>query len=398
VQSGAVAEAHPLRQIQTLPALGLLLSAGALAKEPHCAPLGEVELRQILLQLRVTVELDDSATHRALVEELEERLPCADFAPSRQLWAEFLVHEALRAFAAGGDWQTPLGAAIRAFPQVDREVGPSHPMATWQPPPAEPAVGAPELAPAGLLLYVDGEGALALPPATGIHLVQKSDGRWWAGRLVEGEAIEQDWLRAPIQAPVHTALWADLSAFAGASGQAQSATPAADFFADPRSTGGGAGLRLAGRTSFRSPFGVAAEASVPVAPVSTAGAAEGRLGIAVSSGPAWASVGGGLADAAATEGAQVHHFRLLYPDVAIGARLLDPWSLELEASGGAAAAVQTGEARLGLVAPSKSWRPRIGIRASGTQAQLAQEGTDVRVRSSGWAIGAEVGATWSTER
>jgi hypothetical protein len=174
-----------------------LLLADALGA-PACKPLDEAGLRSLVFDAQSAIDRGDRAMNTQLVVEILDRVPCLQFVPSPREWSDFLVELAIARFAEQGDWQTPLGAALRLRPGIDRGVAAGHPMAEWTPPPAEPGTIP---VPPGDPVYVDGTLAADLPPVHGMFLVQRVHGESVASRLVVDEPVPADWLTERLRTP-----------------------------------------------------------------------------------------------------------------------------------------------------------------------------------------------------
>jgi hypothetical protein len=364
-----------------------------------CAPFDEIELRSQLLDLRSALELDQQATHDALVTRIVGRVPCLTFAPPSKLWAAFLVHVALRAFAADGDWEAPLDTALAIHPLVDRGVGPGHPMfARSHDVPADPPSSRGRPPPAGYLLFVDGDSAVAFPADGGVHLVQLFDGRFWASALLQGEGIPPGWAEGAIDPPPHVAVWVTLAGGAVGARSVQRAIPAAaDWFsARPRLS---PGFRLAAdaRTALRSPLGLGVAGDVHLTPDPRTTSAQARVSGTVSGRWGFAGAGAGvvLGVVVAGGGSEVQRLWLAFPCATVGVR--SP-SWEARAGLGVAPAVQLGEVEVALLRSGERWRLRLGGYASYRAARFEQvPATGIGVASSAWVVGATLGAAWSTE-
>lgn len=193
-----------------------LFVAVALADKPvkikpaDCEPLDEPSFRSFVLDAQAALDRDDAALNGQILVELDERLPCLTFAPAPRVWADLLVSKSIAAFAAQGDWQTPLAAAVRVRPQIDRGVGSAHPIGKWEPPAGEPPLSAGPL-PTGVVLWVDGVLATELPPVAGLHLVQRESGGQWVSRVLVNEPIADDWLTGQVVQPLKFVIDAQIS-------------------------------------------------------------------------------------------------------------------------------------------------------------------------------------------
>lgn len=182
--------------------LALLAPAQA---APECDPVDEEAFRTLFLDALAALDRDDAALHAQIVAEVRESLPCLTFAPPPRLWADFLVGVAVVEFAQGGDWETPMSAALRIRPSVDRLVSGAHPLNRWEPPAETPPPG-PAL-PEDARVWVDGTLATNLPPGQGLYLIQKEDDGWFETRLVENEVVTLDWATSPVERPPRTEMW-----------------------------------------------------------------------------------------------------------------------------------------------------------------------------------------------
>lgn len=160
-----------------LPIILLTASAVAAGEAPACASLAEADFRALVLDAQAAISL-------AIVE-----------------------------FGRGGDWEAPLAGALRVRPGVDRFVGPGHPIAEWQAPPAKD--GEPTAVPVGARVYVDGTvEPLAIPSSPGLRLVQRElDGRW--ATAVFSGPVPAEWLTAPIRGRAVVERWAVASVRVG---------------------------------------------------------------------------------------------------------------------------------------------------------------------------------------
>lgn len=362
-----------------------LLSLSPPAGASPCAPVSELAFRAGLLELRTALELDRPATHAALVDGLLDDVPCLAFAVPERLWAELLVHVALRRFTAGGDWEGPLDAALRLYPSVDRGVGPGHPL--FDHVPAGPAAEAGAPASSALLWWVDGSPALSIPGG-GVHLVQATDGRWWGGAVTLGAPLPVEWVRDPISPPPHLAGWVRTGVVGGPSLSAQRATPlAADWFPTGARASASGAILAAGRVAAWSPVGLAVDGRAALAGDPWL---EGRGCGAVALGRSFLGLGAGVARVGVHTGdAAVQWTWLPYPAATAGTARVGPRrTLELQLGGGGAAAVQSASAEVGWgpSGPGPAWR--VVGRADGAAAWFVQPGTAVRVHEQAWTLAA----------
>ena len=177
---------------------GIAIIAGVARAEPCTAGLDEVAFQTRILNAQTAADQAKPELHRHIVADLQARLPCLRFAPTPREWSEYLVLEALMEFGRGGDWQTPLDAAIALRPSVDRGVGEWHPFMDHAPAPAAPVRKV--VVPGGVNVYVDGESAAEIPVGSGVHLVQREEGGRWRTFVQRVDPVSIDWLVAPFPA------------------------------------------------------------------------------------------------------------------------------------------------------------------------------------------------------
>ena len=164
--------------------LGLFLPALADDEErpDSCEPLDASRFRDLLLQLQAGIDRGNLELSEQVIATMRHELPCLDFAPRSRQWAAYLVGEAVVRFAKGEDWEPAMATALRIYPNVDRGVSSRHPLASWEPP--APLSQGPRV-PSMVTVYVDGMRAEQLPPSGELHLVQRTDGRFWNTWLAE---------------------------------------------------------------------------------------------------------------------------------------------------------------------------------------------------------------------
>ncbi len=237
-------------------ALWLALASGPALAAPDCEPLTEGAFRDLSLLLRSGVDRGDADLVETMVAEFDAQVSCLVFAPDPHALADILVLRAIAAYAAEGDWETPMAAALRIWPAVDRVVSSRHPLATWEPP--EQAAPAP-LHETRDRLYIDGLPDQGLPPPGSMALVQRTDGTWWNSWLVTpATPLPEGWVDEPVQPPPHVAVRGLVSLMGGAVSRTQ--TP--DFDTDwlqtleaSDATMAGSGLSGGAVVTFHSPFG-----------------------------------------------------------------------------------------------------------------------------------------------
>ena len=88
---------------------------------------------------------------------------------------------------------------------MDRGVSSQHPLATWEPPPASPPLQITEV---GDGIYVDGLPAEELPPSREVHLIQRTDGRFWnTYRTGPNEPLPKGWEAQEVVQPPRVISW-----------------------------------------------------------------------------------------------------------------------------------------------------------------------------------------------
>lgn len=248
---------------------GWLLATPALGAPQECEPLDATGFRDLSVVLRSGVDRGDVELVAAVNQELDARIGCLVFAPEPHAIADVLVLKAIAAYAAEGDWQTPMAAAVRIWPGVDRVVSARHPMASWEPPesrddgvPANPRDR----------IYVNGLPADTLPPTDQLALVQRTDGTWWNSVWASpSEPLPSDWAQKAVVPPPHIGVRAITSLGLGPIARHQTPDFQTDWLQriDPTES---AALAAAGNvqllTTFYSPFGLYASGSLWLSGVS----------------------------------------------------------------------------------------------------------------------------------
>lgn len=268
----------------------LLSQASAASREDVCAPLEEPELRALVLDAQSSIDRGDIELPSNILGEVRERLECLAFAPEPRMWADLMVASAIVEFSRGGDWQSPMAAALRIRPAIDRGVGLGHPLAHWVAPPT-PAAGAP--VPSGVRLYVDGAPSPVLPPDDGLFLVQKTDGRYWNTLFIYNEPVPMSWVEAPVEQPPRIAAWGRLGFAGGTSSAQQLPSWLSDVYPNKKSRDPAASAHGDLMVTFFSPFGVQTHAMLTLWPTfDTDGwvsAIWARRGLSIGGGPGIAS-------------------------------------------------------------------------------------------------------------
>jgi len=234
----------------------LLLGTPALAA-PSCDDLDEQGFRDLLLQLQAGIDRGDLELSREVVDSFQEQIPCLTFAPEPRRWADMLIGEAIVRFAEGEPWEPVMATALRIYPAVDRGVSSRHPLAAWEPPKTDmPST----TAAAGDGVYVDGLPQRDVPSDEEVHLVQRTDGRFWNSvRTGPGAPLPTGWTAEPVEQPARIISWGAFGLGLGIASVDQAPTFVSDWTPTI-----GAGTRTApaiaahaqGQATFFSPFGV----------------------------------------------------------------------------------------------------------------------------------------------
>ncbi|MEQ1569503.1 MAG: hypothetical protein ABMA64_27955 [Myxococcota bacterium] len=226
-----------------------------------CTPMDDSELRSFVLDAQSAIDRGDIETPAAILKEIDRRVGCFTFVVPSRVWADLQVARAIVEFSSGGDWESPMAAALRIRPSIDRGVGPGHPLYRWEPPAPGPT-GPP--VPTGHRLYVDGLASPVMPPETGTYLVQKTDptGRTVNSRMLHDEALDPQWAAAPLELPPRIASWGRVGARFSGGSQLQDASWTSDVFPDVSPSAAGFALTGDTQVTFYSPFGVLAHGDV----------------------------------------------------------------------------------------------------------------------------------------
>ncbi len=275
----------------------LLASVGAAAP---CSSLGEAEFRSLLLDAQAAIDRADPDLQRTFVHELEHRIPCLAYVPTPREWSDYLLSLSLVRFGAGGDWQTPLRTALWVRPDLDRGVGASHPIATFDPGSA-PGVG--EALPAGRPVFVDGVRSDHLPPATGLHLVQRGEDGYWSSLVVVDRAVPAGWVDAPIERPLRWEGWITTSLRAGVTGLSQDPDARVDPAFVPAEDRADALLALAGdATVRRGALGATVDVGIGTVGLAQVQGSHLEAGLGLATDPVLVLLGAGVAGATVVEG------------------------------------------------------------------------------------------------
>jgi len=253
-------------------ALAVLIGPmAAVAQTADCTPMDEVDFRGLVLQSQAAIDRGDAELSTEILREIEQRLPCLTYAPPPRLWSDYLVSRAIDAFAAKGDWQSSMDAALWLRPTVERGVASAHPLARYEAKPKPEGAG--KAVPHSAEVYVNGLRAETLPPDHGLWLVQRRDGKWWSTQLVLDGEVSDSWLTTPVEGPPRIVIRMHVGGGLGARYTNMARRWEGDTF-DPddiwqsdylqdHNTRPVPMVHARGQTTFFSPFGVAGEVAHP---------------------------------------------------------------------------------------------------------------------------------------
>ena len=95
----------------------------------ECEPMDAAGFEERVAAARDALRGQSPTVHQAIVRDIVSRLPCLDFAPAPERWAELLVAMAIADFFLHEPWEPALATALRLHPEVDLLVGRGHPFA-----------------------------------------------------------------------------------------------------------------------------------------------------------------------------------------------------------------------------------------------------------------------------
>jgi hypothetical protein len=182
--------------------LVVLVSALALAAPPGCSPLDEAGLRALVAEAKAAVDRDDLVSYAERRKRLYQDLPCLEIPLPADVWARFLLDEAVVAYALGQRWEAPLGTALSLDPALPRGDLPPE-LRAWIPP--APAASAAPLASGAF--RIDGRSVSAAPvpvgtDLVGTHVVQRELDGELTTRVLQDEPFPADWRAEPLPEPV----------------------------------------------------------------------------------------------------------------------------------------------------------------------------------------------------
>ena len=349
--------------------------------ETSCTPLDQPGFRQAVVSARASIDAEDLDGFERWAAEIERSVPCLTFVPDPSDWGSWLVAVAAVDHFRGRDWQTPLGTALAADPGVDRLVGPGHENATWSPPPPHPSPGP---VPRGQVWFVDGQPAAELPPAAGLHLVQREAPGGLQSRLLRDAPAPAEWLPERERA-------AQLVGWVGATGGVTLQEQAVDSpgtYADDRSRGlpdGGVQVRIyAG-----APVGALVEFTTTLArPIDGLAAATVRL--------PWGAVGPGVVAVTVTrwEADAPTNDLLVAPALAAAAWTSGDRSVDAGGSLGLAPKFRHAALRAGITFPGRTLRARAGLEGRLAGAGYVQPGTERILSTTELRVAGQLGVVW----
>ncbi len=370
-----------------------LLVAVAAAWTVGCEPLTEADLADRIHGSLDAIHRADVEGHRAIIRDLEQRLPCLDYVPSPERWAELLVGIAIVEHAAGGDWQAPLATALRIDPDVHLLVGPTHPFRSWSPPIEG---GVPERAvPDGVRIYLDGELVEVVRDTAGIHLAQRRTGDGWTTLLLRGEAVPDAWFEEPDLATSGLRTHAVVELRPGYTRSGQAVEPEGSWLADQALPRPALGVGARARVGPGELPGLYADVRIPELPRSRF--ALGHAGLDLPVGSWVVQAGGGVGWHEAVDGDGAVLDVVAAPTVGLGVAAEVPRVDGL---------VQTtwvpGFARVGALGGfaigGGDLRPRVGVDGSWTRAAWEQAGQERSVHTTEACLAAVIGLDWRTSR
>lgn len=378
----------------------VLVLAIASAGAAPCEPVDELVFRSYVLDAQAAIDRGDVELPEAILDELDQRLPCLTFPPAPRMWADLLVAEAIVEFSRGGDWASPMAAALRIRPRIDRGVGAGHPLATWQPPVLD--LQGP-LAPPQATFYVDGLQTKRLPPDQGLWLLQKTDGRFWNTLLLRNEPLPEDWVMEPVISPPRLVAWVRGGILLGGGAITQSNDWGSDLYLTYRGLerpelawGGAADVQI----TFFSPLGVLAQGIAPWTLDGFSG--DGRInGVWTLGG---LSVGAGIGSSLIVtyEGDEEQPRRrtrpLRYGSGVAMLRSRGRLGLDVSVAGGLSTALARYEASAGLLVPVWGERFRLSVLTYRHRVRFTQTGLpDRRLTSATARVLLRLDWTWSNE-
>ncbi|MCB9674428.1 MAG: hypothetical protein H6737_04880 [Alphaproteobacteria bacterium] len=220
----------------------LLLVVAARAAEPCATALTAEELYAMDARSNLAVQSDDPEGHAAVVHELAERVACLEGPIPQGPWARMLVNETIVRYAQQEPWEHVLATAL----EVDAGVAnvPGFVREAYRAP--DSVAGA--AAPAGVRLFVDGRQTDTLPPARGMHVVQRELEDGWHSVLLVDARVPDALLVPPPQRTVPG--WSTVGLLVSAARWSQSPDDPGDFLAAEKAGQTRVGVASHGRVPF----------------------------------------------------------------------------------------------------------------------------------------------------
>lgn len=301
--------------MRLLPLFALFVTSPALAEPEVCTPLAEAELVDRIHASLDAIYREDVPGYQAIIIDLESRIPCLEFVPSPERWAELLVGIAIIEFSTEDNWQQPLATAFHIDPYVNTLVGQSHGFFEWRPEPAPPHTD--QKVPEGVRLYVDGQQVRFLPEMTGMHLVQLRTGDGWRSLLLRDGEIPSEWLdvgELGFASKVNVRVDAGLTG--GAALWSQSTETPGTFLTDDSTTGPGVGVAARGSVGRSNGLGAYWDVGLPNLPNFVGTSIQG--GGQMLAGPMEFYAGAGALQSQATANDQPQNAFLWFPSLGAG--------------------------------------------------------------------------------
>ena len=346
--------------------------------------MGEPELRSTVGRATGALYESDAALHGRLIEQVFSSVPCLEFAPDPELWAELLVGLAIVRFSTDGDWQTPLTTALWLSPDIDRRVGRSHPIASFVPP---ARVTTQDEVPAGLRLYVDGEKVRHLPAPQGLHLYQVRDGDGWRNQLALDQGVPNAWLSAPATSS-GTGHWLAVSVVTGIGGRDLETSTRVALAADPAQTSLSVGGQVSGWLGLTPAWQLSWDLTGAYAGGTLVAA--GMVGTGLRVGSLGLSVGALLQDVPAADSSSITLLWLPMPALLVS---WQPGPVDLALGGGTSLAAWGAWLRAGVTLPKTPLRVGLDGRVHGAHLE-ALDDASVQAEAVWWSGGISLGLTF----
>lgn len=355
-----------------------------------CDGLSEADLADRIHASLDAIHRADIEGHSAIILDLEARLPCLEFVPSPERWAELLVGIAIVEHARGGDWEAPLTTALRVHPKVHLLVGPSHEFRSWTPParPTEPG----RVVPAGVRIYLDGELTSEVRTDGALHLAQRRTGDGWSTLLLQGEPLPDEWFAEPPLLSRRGLRYGGSGGVrAGGGVFAQRVDPLGDTVAEADRAGLAVGFDASGYLGPGGLPGLYLDLTWPG--LADASAARFHGGLDVPLGPVGLQAGAGASNIVAQDVAGRVAAPVFLPVGGLRVALGDRPSLDASVRIGGTRAVQVQDADVGVALGASRVRPRLSTFFDRTSGAWEQSGLDRSIRATSVYFGVALGGT-----